>query len=221
VRTVAAAADRLAISVSQVGKHVQESHRISRTAVAQAQQTDTRINELSEAAQRIGDVVQLINAIATQTNLLALNATIEAARAGEAGKGFAVVAQEVKALATETAKATGDIAAQISGIQTTTRDSVLAMKEIKSTIDRVSDIAGAISLAVEEQVSAIGEIASNVQEAAGGTGEVAGNIATVNRQASVAGAASADVLKSAKLLSTESQRLKLEIDGFVAHVRAQ
>jgi methyl-accepting chemotaxis protein len=221
VSSVAAAANRLATSVSQVGEHVRESRRIGSTAVAQAQQTDSSINELSDAAQRIGDVVELINAIAKQTNLLALNATIEAARAGAAGKGFAVVAQEVKTLATETGKATGEIGAQIAGIQAVTADSVGAMKDIKNTIDRVSEIAGVISLAIEEQVGAIGEIASNVQHAATGTGDVVTNIGAVNRQASVTGHASTEVLASARSLSTESRRLKLEIEKFVAQVRAQ
>jgi methyl-accepting chemotaxis protein len=221
VSSVAAAANRLAASVSQVGEHVRESHRIGGTAVTQAQETDSRINELSDAAQRIGDVVELINAIAKQTNLLALNATIEAARAGAAGKGFAVVAQEVKTLATETGKATGEIGAQIAGIQAVTADSVVAMKDIKNTIDRVSEIAGVISLAIEEQVGAIGEIASNVHHAATGTGDVVTNIDAVNRQASVTGHASTEVLESARSLSTESRRLKLEIEKFVAQVRAQ
>ena len=221
VSSVAAAANRLATSVSQVGEHVRESRRIGSAAVAQAQETDSRITELSEAAQRIGDVVQLINTIAKQTNLLALNATIEAARAGEAGRGFAVVAQEVKTLATETGRATGEIGAQVSGIQAVTGVSVVAMRDIKNTIDRVSSIAGVISLAIEEQVGAIGEIASNVQHAATGTGDVVANIGAVNRQASVTGLASAEVLASARSLSTESQRLKLEIEKFVAQVRAQ
>ena len=221
VSSVAAAANRLATSVSQVGEHVRESRRIGSTAVTQAQQTDSRINELSDAAQRIGDVVELINAIAKQTNLLALNATIEAARAGAAGKGFAVVAQEVKTLATETGKATGEIGAQIAGIQAVTAVSVSAMKDIKNTIDRVSEIAGVISLAIEEQVGAISEIASNVHHAATGTGDVVTNIGAVNRQASVTGHASTEVLASARSLSTESQRLKLEIEKFVAQVRAQ
>ncbi|MBX9773632.1 MAG: HAMP domain-containing protein [Xanthobacteraceae bacterium] len=221
VSSVAAAADRLATSVSQVGEHVRESRRIGSTAVTQAQDTDTRINELSDAAQRIGDVVELINAIAKQTNLLALNATIEAARAGAAGRGFAVVAQEVKTLATETGKATGEIGAQIAGIQAVTADSVAAMKDIKNTIDRVSEIAGVISLAIEEQVGAIGEIASNVHHAATGTSDVVTNIGAVNRQASVTGHASTEVLASARSLSTESQRLKLEIEKFVAQVRMQ
>jgi methyl-accepting chemotaxis protein len=221
VSSVAAAANRLATSVSQVGERVSESRRIGSTAVTQAQETDFRINELSDAVQRIGDVVELINAIAKQTNLLALNATIEAARAGAAGKGFAVVAQEVKTLATETGKATGEIGAQIAGIQGVTAVSVSAMKDIKNTIDRVSEIAGVISLAIEEQVSAIGEIASNVHHAATGTGDVVTNIGAVNRQASVTGHASTEVLASARSLSTESQRLKLEIEKFVAQVRAQ
>jgi methyl-accepting chemotaxis protein len=221
VGSVASAADKLAASVIEVGDHVRESHRISAAAVDQAKQTDRRINELSQAAQRIGDVVKLITAVAKQTNLLALNATIEAARAGESGKGFAVVAQEVKTLAAETARATEEIGTHIFGIQTVTGASVTAMQEIKETIGRLSEIAGAISRAVEEQSGAIHEIASNVQHAATGTSEVADNIGAVNRQASATGAASSQVLASAKSLSVESQRLKEEIQKFVAQVRAQ
>ena len=166
VQAVAFAAEELSASVSEVGRHVQESSRIAKDAVDQAARTDVRINELFQAASRIGDVVRLITDIAEQTNLLALNATIEAARAGGAGKGFAVVAQEVKALAAQTAKATSDIGTQISGMQTATRESVAAIKEIGETIDRVSEIATAMAAAVEEQGGAIQEIARNVQEAA-------------------------------------------------------
>jgi len=198
VQAVAFAAEELSASVSEVGRHVQESSRIARDAVAQAARTDLRINELFQASQRIGDVVKVITAIAEQTNLLALNATIEAARAGGAGKGFAVVAQEVKALAAQTAKATNDIGTQISGMQLATRDSVAAIKEIGGTIDRVSEIATAMAAAVEEQGGAIQEIARNVQEAASGTSQVATSIVDVNRGATATGLASAQVFESAK-----------------------
>jgi methyl-accepting chemotaxis protein len=198
---------------------VQESSRIAESAVVQAQQTDGRIGKLSLAAQQIGDVVKLITAIAEQTNLLALNATIEAARAGEAGKGFAVVAQEVKALAAQTAKATEEIGAQIAGMQTATRDSVSAIKEIASTIGRVSEIASVIAAAVEEQGATTQEIARNVQQAAHGTNEVADNITDVNRGATETGAASAKVLSSARSLSKESGVLKVEVERFLKTIR--
>ena len=186
----------------------------------QAQQTDNRINELSQAASRIGDVVKLISAVAEQTNLLALNATIEAARAGEAGKGFAVVAQEVKILAAQTAKATGEISGQIAGMQTATQDSVTAIKEIGDTIRHISEIAGTIAAAVEEQGSATGEITRNVQQAARGTTEVATNIGEVQQGAAETGSASAQVLASARSLSQDSNRLKTELDRFLSTIRA-
>src|SRR5205823_2475962 len=148
----------------EISRQVQESARIANDAVQQAQQTDARINQLSTAAGRIGDVIKLITAIAEQTNLLALNATIEAARAGEAGRGFAVVASEVKQLAAQTAKATDEIATQIAGMQTATQDSVAAIKEIGTTIGRISSIASSIAAAVEEQGAATQEIARNVGE---------------------------------------------------------
>src|SRR5262249_50056823 len=155
--------------------------------VDQAQRTDGRITTLSEAADRIGDVTKLITTIAEQTNLLALNATIEAARAGDAGRGFAVVAQEVKALASQTAQGTGEIASQIAEIQTATKDSVSAIKEIGGTIGRVSDIAATIAAAIEEQGAATQEIARNVQQAAQGTNDVASNVAEVKQSATDAG----------------------------------
>jgi methyl-accepting chemotaxis protein len=188
--------------------------------VTQAEKTDARVNELSTAASRIGDVVKLITAIAEQTNLLALNATIEAARAGEAGRGFAVVAQEVKALAAQTAKATGDISTQISGMQAATQDSVAAIKEISATITQISDIATTIAATVEEQGAATTEIARNVSEAAKGTAEVAEKITRVNQGASATGAASAQVLASARSLATESSSLKAEVEKFLNTVRA-
>jgi methyl-accepting chemotaxis protein len=165
-------------------------------------------------------VVGLIQAIAGQTNLLALNATIEAARAGEAGKGFAVVAQEVKLLASQTAKATDEIGTQIKGMQSATQESVSAIKEIGGTIGRISEIAATIAAAVEEQGAATKEIARNVQQAAQGTTQVATNITDVNRGAAETGAASAQVLTSAQSLASESNRLKLEMTKFLETVRA-
>jgi len=220
VESVASAAEEMTASVTEISRQVQDSSRIAGEAVKQAVQTDARINELSQAAGRIGDVVKLITAIAEQTNLLALNATIEAARAGEAGRGFAVVATEVKALAAQTAKATEEIGTQIAGMQAATQDSVAAIKEIGSTIGRISDIAATIAATVEQQGAATSEIARNVQQAARGTAQVAENITEVNRGASATGSASTQVLSSAQSLSKESHHLKLEVDKFLNTVRA-
>jgi methyl-accepting chemotaxis protein len=220
VQAVASATEELSSSVSEIGRQVEESSDIASQAVKQAQQTDARINELSQAAGRIGDVVKLITAIAAQTNLLALNATIEAARAGEAGRGFAIVASEVKQLASQTAKATEEISAQIASMQTATQESVGAIKEIGGTIGRISEIAGAIAAAVQEQGAATGEIARNVGQAAKGTAEVASNITAVNRGAGETGSASAQVLSSAQSLSAESNHLRLEVEKFLSTVRA-
>jgi len=220
VRSVAAATEEMTGSVDEISRQVQESARIAVDAVKQAQATDARINQLSQAAGRIGDVVKLITAIAEQTNLLALNATIEAARAGEAGRGFAVVASEVKALAAQTGKATEEIGTQISGMQTATQESVAAIKEIGSTIGRISEIASTIAAAVEEQGAATQEIARNVGEAAKGTSQVATSITDVNRGAGETGTASTQVLASAQSLSRESNHLKAEVDKFLSTVRA-
>jgi methyl-accepting chemotaxis protein len=220
VRSVAAASEEMTGSVQEIGRQVHESNRIADEAVAQAEKTDVRINELSKAAARIGDVVKLITAIAEQTNLLALNATIEAARAGEAGRGFAVVASEVKALASQTAKATEEIAAQISGMQAATRESVAAIQEIGGTVRRISGIAVTIAAAVEEQGVATTEISRNALLAAQGTAQVAVNITDVNRGASETGSASSRVLASAQSLAGESGRLKREVDNFLDTVRA-
>jgi methyl-accepting chemotaxis protein len=220
VESVASAAEEMTGSVNEIARQVQESSKIAGEAVKQAGKTDARITELSAAASRIGDVVKLITAIAEQTNLLALNATIEAARAGEAGKGFAVVAQEVKALASQTAKATDEIGAQIAAMQAATQDSVAAIKEIGGTIGRIAEIASTIAAAVEEQGAATAEIARNVQQAAQGTGKVATNITDVNRGASETGSASSQVLGSAQSLARESGRLKSEVEKFVQMVRA-
>jgi methyl-accepting chemotaxis protein len=220
VESVASAAEEMSASVSEISRQVHDSSRIAADAVRQAEKTDARINELLQAANRIGDVVRLITAIAEQTNLLALNATIEAARAGEAGRGFAVVASEVKALAEQTAKATDEISAQITGMQAATQDSATAIREIGATITRIADIAATIAATVEEQGAATAEIARNVGEAAKGTAEVADKISQVNRGASATGSASAQVLASAKSLSSESGNLKIEVDRFLATVRA-
>jgi methyl-accepting chemotaxis protein len=220
MQAVASATEELSTSVDEIGRRVRESSQIAEAAVLQAQQTDGRIGKLSRAAQEIGDVVKLITAIAEQTNLLALNATIEAARAGDAGRGFAVVASEVKSLASQTAKATDEISSHILGMQGATQESVAAIKEIGGTIAQISSIAATISSAVEQQSSATQEIAQSVQNVARGTQEAADNIMRVNRGAMETGSASEDVLNSARNLSTESTRLREELDRFMANIRA-
>jgi methyl-accepting chemotaxis protein len=220
VQSVASATSQLTGAVSDITHQVHESAHIAMLAVGQAERTDLRINELSKAATRIGNVVNLITEIAGQTNLLALNATIEAARAGEAGKGFAVVASEVKTLATQTAKATEEISAQITSMQAATQDSVAAIKEIGATISRISEIAKTIAAAVEEQSSCTGAIASNVENAIHTTSRVAANIGEVNRAAGETGTASGEVLNSARLLSNEGGKLQAEVEKFLATVRA-
>jgi methyl-accepting chemotaxis protein len=220
VQSVASATEELTSSVHEISRQVQESARMAGEAVDQARKTNDRVSELSRAASRIGDVVELINTIAGQTNLLALNATIEAARAGEAGRGFAVVASEVKALAEQTAKATGEIGQQISGIQAATRESVNAIQEIGGTIERLSEISSTIAAAVEEQGAATQEISRNVQQAAEGTSQVSANIVDVQRGAGETGSASAQVLSAAQSLSRDSSRLKMEVGKFLDTVRA-
>jgi methyl-accepting chemotaxis protein len=220
VRSVASATEEMASSINEIGRQVQESARMATDAVDQARKTNDRVSELSKAAARIGDVVELINTIAGQTNLLALNATIEAARAGDAGRGFAVVASEVKALAEQTAKATGEIGQQITGIQAATEESVNAIKEISGTIEKLSEISSTIASAVEEQGAATQEISRNVQQAAHGTQQVSSNVTDVQRGAGETGAASSQVLSAAKSLSGDSNRLKLEVGKFLNAVRA-
>ena len=220
VQSVASATEELTSSVTEISRQVQESARMAGAAVDQAHITNDRVGELSKAAGRIGDVVELINTIAGQTNLLALNATIEAARAGEAGRGFAVVASEVKALAEQTAKATGEISQQISGIQSATQESVNAIREISSTIEKLSEVSSTIAAAVEQQGAATHEISRNVQQASQGTHQVSCNITDVQRGAGETGSASSQVLSAAQMLSSDSNRLKLEVSRFLDSVRA-
>jgi methyl-accepting chemotaxis protein len=220
VQSVSSASNEMTESVNEISRQVQESARIASEAVAQADRTNARVQELSQAAHRIGDVVDLINTIAGQTNLLALNATIEAARAGDAGRGFAVVASEVKSLAEQTAKATGEIAEQIKGIQSATADSVDDIRDIGNTIGRISEISSTIASAVEEQGAATQEIARSVDQASQGTAEVATNIVDVQQGSSETGTASSQVLLSAQALTVESERLKSEVSAFLNSLQA-
>lgn len=219
VQSVASATEQMTSSVHEISRQVQNSAQIASEAVKQAQATTHRVGELSKAASRIGDVIELINAIARQTNLLALNATIEAARAGDAGRGFAVVASEVKALAQQTAKATGEISEQVSGIQNATRESATAINAIGGTIGRMSEIASTIAAAVDQQGAATKEISRNVQQAAQGTLKVSSNIIDVQRGASETGLASSQVFSAAQALSGESRRLKADVARFLSSVR--
>jgi methyl-accepting chemotaxis protein len=219
VETVAAAAEELSASIRGIGTQVMESAQIAKEAVDAAHRTDSVVRGLSEAADRIGEVVRLINDIAGQTNLLALNATIEAARAGEAGKGFAVVANEVKHLASQTAKATDEIGQQISSIQSTTADAVGAIEGIGKTIGRMDEIATAIAEAVEQQGAATQEIARNVHEAASGAQEVSSHITSISRTASEAGVAARDMLSAAAELAGESHTLRSGVDRFLGEIR--
>ncbi|WOH74013.1 HAMP domain-containing methyl-accepting chemotaxis protein [Bradyrhizobium sp. NDS-1] len=220
MQSVATATEELSASVEEIGRQVRDSSRIAEAAVVQARETDGRIGKLSHAAQQIGEVVKLITAIAEQTNLLALNATIEAARAGEAGRGFAVVASEVKSLASQTAKATDEISSHITGMQGATAESVAAIKEIGATIGQISSISTSIASAVEQQGAATQEIARSVQTVAQGTQTAATDIGEVNRGAAETGSASEEVLHSAKTLSSESTRLRAELNRFMGNIRA-
>ena len=220
VQSVASATEELSSSINEISRQVQESARMAMAAVDEANKTNARVEELAKAASRIGDVVELINAIAGQTNLLALNATIEAARAGEAGRGFAVVASEVKALASQTAKATSEIGQQIIDIQSATQDSVGAIKEISGSIGKLSEISAAIAAAVEEQGAATQEISRNVQQAAHGTREVSSHVTDVQHGASETGLASSQVLSAAQSLAGDSVRLKSQVENFLGAVRA-
>ncbi len=220
VQTVASASEEMASSISEIGRQVTQSSTIAKRAVSEAERTNSRIQSLAEAANKIGDVVDLITNIAGQTNLLALNATIEAARAGEAGKGFAVVASEVKSLANQTAKATDEIAEQITGIQGATTEAVEAIKGISTIIAEINDIAAGIAAAVEQQSAATNEISRNVQEAAQGTEAVTTNIAGVAEAARETGSAASQVLGAATGLGEQASDLRSAVESFVARVRA-
>jgi methyl-accepting chemotaxis protein len=220
VQAVAAATEELAASANEIGAQVSQTSKVAARAVETARQTNDRVQLLAAGAQKIGDVVALINTIAGQTNLLALNATIEAARAGEAGRGFAVVASEVKELATQTSKATEEIAAQITQIQDATLEAVHAIRDIGATIEEVHQIAVGVAAAVEEQQAATQEIARNVSEAARGTQEVTQTIGEVQQAATQAGEAAGQVLSVAGELARNSAMLSREVDGFLDGVRA-
>ena len=220
VQTVAAAAEELSSSIAEIGRQVSQSTRVAEQAVSGAGHANIVVSSLAEGAQKIGEVVDLINNIAAQTNLLALNATIEAARAGEAGKGFAVVASEVKSLANQTAKATEDITGQIATIQGATREAVAAIEEIGRIITEISQISATIASAVEQQSAATQEISRNVQEAAQGTQQVTSNIVSVTRAAGDTGRAAGEVRSVADHLSSESSRLRQEVESFLGGVKA-
>ena len=220
VQMVAAATEELGSSIREIGNQVSESTRVVGGAVTQAEDTNAKVQGLSEGAQKIGDVVTLIHQIASQTNLLALNATIEAARAGEAGKGFAVVASEVKNLANQTAKATEEIGSQIKAIQESTHASAEAIQAITATIGRVNEISTAIASAVEEQGAATQEISRNVQEASAGTTEVSSNIVGVTQASQQTSAGSTQVLSAASELARNGDRLKKEVSDFLHTVRS-
>lgn len=220
VQTVAAAAEELTASINEIARQVAESSEISQSAVTEAARTDQMVQGLADAVGKIGDVVKLINDIASQTNLLALNATIEAARAGESGKGFAVVAGEVKNLANQTGRATDEIGIQIAAVQTATSEAVEAIRGIGATIGRINTIATAIACSVEQQGAATLEIARNVQEASQGTQHVSETIGDVTQAAADTGAAATQMLAAADNLSHQSRNLRNEVDNFIQRVRA-
>ncbi len=220
VQTVASAAEELAASIGEISRQVGQSAAIADRAVAEARRTDETVRRLAQGAQKIGKVVELISTIAGQTNLLALNATIEAARAGDTGKGFAVVASEVKSLANQTARATGEISAQIGAIQQATGEAVAAIEEIGRTIAGMSEIGASIAASVEQQGAATGAIARNVQEAALGTQHVSDNLAELRRVAGETGSAAGNVLATAGQVSRQTVALSEAINGFIAGVKA-
>ncbi|MGJ4941855.1 methyl-accepting chemotaxis protein [Bradyrhizobium sp. HKCCYLS1011] len=220
VGTVAAAAEELSSSVAEISRQVTRSSEVASKAVSDAERTNATVQALSTGAEKIGEVIGLINSIAAQTNLLALNATIEAARAGEAGKGFAVVASEVKALANQTAKATEEISAQVAAMQTSTGDAVSAISGITQTIAQMSEITNSISSSIAQQGDATREIARNIQSVAAGSNEISAHIGGVSQAAVATGKAASEVLTNARELENQSGALRQAVDGFLAKVRA-
>jgi methyl-accepting chemotaxis protein len=219
VGTVASATEELTASIGEIAKQVTRSAGIAGKAAEEARRTNSVVEGLASGTQKIGEVVTLIQNIASQTNLLALNATIEAARAGEHGKGFAVVASEVKALANQTAKATEEISAQVQSIQTATGQAVNAIQAIGGTIAEIDEISSQIAAAVDQQGAATKEISGNVQQAAEGTRHVSENILSVTRASDEAQTATSRLLDAANGLSSQSSRLKSEVDGFLGSLR--
>ena len=220
VSTVASAAEELSASVTEISRQVEQSREIAGKAVDDAALTNQTVKLLATGAEKIGEVVQLIHSIASQTNLLALNATIEAARAGESGRGFAVVASEVKALASQTAKATEEISAQVAAMQSSTNDAVQSIGGITATIAQMSEITMAISTAVEQQGAATREIARNIQSVAAGSTEISMHIGGVTEAASATGSAAGQVLANARELDAQSGELRRAVDDFLGKVRA-
>ncbi|MHA1566710.1 MAG: methyl-accepting chemotaxis protein [Alphaproteobacteria bacterium] len=220
VQTVASAAEELTASITEISRQVSRSEEVSRTAVEESGRMNDEVQGLAQAAQKIGEVVNLINDIASQTNLLALNATIEAARAGEAGKGFAVVASEVKSLATQTGRATEEIATQISGMQAATSTAVTAIGAIGERIGDINEISSTIAAAVEEQGAATQEIALNVQQASQGTQEVNSNISGVSAAASETGQVASQVLEASSTMAGQADNLRTYVEQFLANVRS-
>ncbi len=220
VGTVAAAAEELSSSVAEISRQVTQSSKIASQAVGDAERTNATVKVLSTGAEKIGEVVKLIHSIAAQTNLLALNATIEAARAGESGRGFAVVASEVKALANQTAKATEEIATQVSAMQSSTSEAVLSIGGITETIAQMSEITTSIAASVQQQGEATREIARNIQSAAAGSSEISAHIGGVTTAAAATGLAASDVLSNARELDDQSSMLRHAVDEFLTKVRA-
>lgn len=220
VQAMASAAEELSASIAEIARQVSESSDISTGAATEARNANTQVQGLAEAARNIGEVVMLITEIAEQTNLLALNATIEAARAGEAGRGFAVVANEVKSLATQTAKATDDITAQIRAIQATTTDTVRAIHGVGQTIDRVNEISQEVAMAMDRQGAATKEISDHVREAVAGAQDTSSNVAGVSRAAEKTRGTAAEMLEAASALSRQAEVLRGEVARFLAEIRA-
>ena len=218
VQTVAAASEELTGSIAEIGRQVQQSSEIAQEAVREAEQTDKTVQGLTEASAKIGDIVSLINDIASQTNLLALNATIEAARAGEAGKGFAVVASEVKSLASQTAKATEEISTQINAIQEASGEAAAATTKISEIIDRMNNISGAIAAAIDQQGAATNEISRNVQEAATGTQQVSEHIGRVHQNMQETGQVAAQLRSASDTLSGNAELLSAEATKFIEEI---